>query len=145
MKNNKGVAMIEFALTAFLFFIIIFGIFEFGFMMALKNGNNAGLFYTTRYSSTQQDNFTDIKEIFINKHSEYAFGAIIPDNITIEHYQNFEDRLSENSPRRLFQNQTSQIYVFTVSSPYTYITNFFGLANSTINVPEIRTVYNENF
>jgi len=66
MKNNKGVAMIEFALTAFLFFIIIFGIFEFGFMMALKNGNNAGLFYTTRYSSTQQDNFTDIKEIFIN-------------------------------------------------------------------------------
>ena len=145
MKKIKGLVMIEFALTAFLFFMIVFGIFEFGLVMDKKNGNNAGLFYATRYSTTQRDNFNNIKDLIIDKHQQFSFSSITRDDITIVRYRRFNHRINEQRPRNLGQNRGSRIYVFTVNAPYNFITNFFRSGNSTLNVTSIKTVYNEAF
>jgi Flp pilus assembly protein TadG len=144
-NKQKGAAMVEFALTAFIFFMIIFATFEIGLMILVKNGLEAGQFYSSRQAITGGYTNNQIQSVFIEYFNKYSYADYTKLSLVITRYPDLQSLHTNTSPSSTEGNVSNAVYLYESSYPYTYITSFLAPLETRKNLTLKKAIWNEKF
>lgn len=144
-NKQKGAAMVEFAITAFIFFMIVFATFEIGFVILIKIGLEAGQFYSARQAIAGGYTNNQIQSVFLDYFNKYSYADYTKISFAIKRYQDLQSLYTNASPSSTEGNVSNAVYLYESSYPYTYITSFLAPLETEKNITLKKAIWNEKF
>lgn len=150
---DSGAALVEFALVAPLFFLLLFGIFEISVYALIKSSMELSLQQVSRFGRTGDlEGGKTQQQSAIALAQKYSFGLIDSKdlNLSTTVYQSFADlpKLSDAPESGNNYGSGSQIVLYTLTYNYHLNTPLVGKFFSTNNISKIKVstvVVNEPF
>lgn len=142
--NQKGAALVEFAISSTIFFLFIFGIFEIGLMISIRTGLDAATFYATREAIAGKTK-AQVTTIFTQNFQKYSYVTDTNLVLTVTDYPNLTALYNNTSGTPWVSNQPNRAYRYQSSYPYMYITSLLAPSGTIKNVTLNRAVLNENY